>query len=95
MAAMSAFLSSLVNPFGVLIAGGFIHWLGVSVFTLFSGLAVLMIAPLLLCSWHLKRALSLEESEMKGYYENLPEGLHQRGIRNTVLSPFTRQAQPD
>ncbi|CAM7537615.1 MAG: MFS transporter [Enterobacteriaceae bacterium] len=69
MAAMSAFLSSLVNPFGVLIAGGFIHWLGVSVFTLFSGLAVLMIAPLLLCSWHLKRALSLEEGEMKGYYE--------------------------
>ncbi|MGP2471612.1 MFS transporter [Yersinia sp. 2540 StPb PI] len=69
MSAMAAFLSSLANPFGVVIAGWYIHWLGVTPFAVFSGIAVILVAPVLLWSWHLKKALSLEETEMKGYYE--------------------------
>lgn len=30
---------------------------------------MILVAPVLLWSWHLKKALSLEETEMKGYYE--------------------------
>ena len=70
MSAMAAFLSSLANPFGVAIAGWYISLLGVVPFTIISGAAVVLIAPIILCSLHLRRALSLSEDEMKGYYQN-------------------------
>lgn len=69
MFAMAAFLSSLANPVGVIIAGWFIHNLGVTLFAFFSGILMILIVPVLLGSTHLKNALSLEEDEMKDYYE--------------------------
>ncbi|UXY09464.1 hypothetical protein N7922_16490 [Kosakonia sp. ML.JS2a] len=68
MAAMAAFLSSLANPFGVIIAGWYMHWLGVTLFALFAGAVVILMVPILLGSSHLKKALSLDETEMKNYY---------------------------
>lgn len=69
MSAMAVFMSSLANPFGVVIAGWFISNLGVANFALSSGVAVLFIAPLIMCSSDVKKALSLNELDMKGYYE--------------------------
>lgn len=80
MSAMAAFLSSLANPFGVIIAGWYMHWLGVIPFAVLSGIAVILVAPVLLCSWHLKNALSLEEVEMQGYYaKTYPDAFTERG----------------
>lgn len=79
MSAMAGFLSSLANPFGVSIAGWYISWLGVMPFTVISGAIVVLIAPVILCSLHLRRALSLDEVEMKGYYEKTyPEAFYKR-----------------
>lgn len=69
MSAMAVFLSSIANPFGAAIAGWYINWLGVIPFTLGSGLVVILISPIMLCSLHLRNALSLNELEMTGYYE--------------------------
>ncbi|PRA81042.1 MFS transporter [Ochrobactrum sp. MYb29] len=69
MNAMAAFISTLANPFGVMIAGWYIHCLGITPFAIFSGIAVILVAPIPFLSWHLKSALSLEEFEMRGYYE--------------------------
>jgi len=80
MSAMAAFLSSLANPFGVIIAGWYMHWLGVIPFAVLSGIAVILVAPILLWSWHLKNALSLEEVEMQGYYaKTYPDAFTERG----------------
>lgn len=80
MSAMASFLSSLVNPFGVAIAGWYISLLGVVPFTVISGAVVVFIAPVILCSFHLRRALSLDEVEMKGYYEKAyPAAFYKRG----------------
>ena len=77
---MAGFLSSLANPFGVAIAGWYISLLGVVPFTVISGAVVVLIAPVILCSFHLRRALSLDEVEMKGYYEkNYPTAFYKRG----------------
>lgn len=69
MSAMAGFVSSLANPLGVVITGWFISWMGVVPFTLISGIIVILIAPVILRSSHLKKALSLDERAMKGYYE--------------------------
>lgn len=69
MSAMASFLSSLANPFGVALAGWYISLMGVVPFTVISGAIVVFIAPVILCSFHLRRALSLDEVEMTGYYE--------------------------
>ncbi|MBJ9237516.1 H+ Antiporter protein [Citrobacter freundii] len=83
MSAMAAFLSSLANPFGVGIAGWYISMLGVVPFTVISGAVVVLIAPFILCSFHLRRALSLTEAEMKGYYEKTyPQAFYKRGEHN-------------
>ena len=80
MSAMASFLSSLANPFGVVIAGWYISLLGVTPFTVISGAVVVLIAPVILCSLHLRRALSLNEIEMKGYYEKTyPKAFRKRG----------------
>lgn len=80
MSAMAGFLSSLANPFGVAIAGWYISLLGVVPFTVISGAVVVLIAPVILCSFHLRRALSLDEVEMKGYYEKTyPAAFYKRG----------------
>jgi len=79
MSAMAAFLSSLANPFGVAITGWYISFLGVIPFTVISGAAVVFIAPVVLCSFHLRRALSLDENEMKGFYERTyPQAFYKR-----------------
>lgn len=83
MSAMAAFLSSLANPFGVGIAGWYISFFGVAPFAVISGAVVVLIAPLILCSFHLRQALSLNESEMKGYYEKTyPQAFYKRQERN-------------
>lgn len=69
MSAMASFLSSLANPFAVAIAGWYINWLGVMAFSVISGVAVILIAPVVLCSQHLRNALSLDDAQMRGYYE--------------------------
>ncbi|MCL6745032.1 MFS transporter [Kosakonia sp. R1.Fl] len=80
MSAMAGFLSSLANPFGVAFAGWYISLLGVVPFTVISGAVVVLIAPVILCSFHLRRALSLNEVEMKGYYEKTyPAAFYKRG----------------
>ncbi|MGY5957690.1 MFS transporter [Kosakonia sp. BK9b] len=80
MAAMAAFLSSLANPFGVIIAGWYLHWLGVTLFAVACGVVVMLMALVLLWSSHLKKALSLDEREMKGYYQKTyPEAFRERG----------------
>ncbi|MCW2477898.1 MFS transporter [Candidatus Symbiopectobacterium sp. NZEC135] len=77
MSAMAVFLSSIANPFGAAIAGWYINWLGVIPFTLGSGLVVILISPIILCSLHLRKALSLNEFEMNGYYEKTyPEAFY-------------------
>jgi MFS family permease len=79
MSAMAAFLSSLANPFGVAITGWYINLLGVVPFTVISGVIVMLIAPVILLSFHLRRALSLDEAEMKGYYEKTyPKAFYKR-----------------
>ncbi|EKO1025053.1 MFS transporter [Salmonella enterica subsp. enterica] len=79
MSAMAVFLSSLANPFGVTIAGWYFSLLGVVPLTVISGAAVVLIAPVILCSFHLRRALSLDEDEMKGYYEKTyPQAFYKR-----------------
>ena len=67
--AMAGFLSTIANPFGVLVTGWCIHWLGVTTFVVVSGSIVLLVVPFVIWSLHLKQALSLDETEMKGYYE--------------------------
>lgn len=80
MSAMAVFVSSLANPFGVAIAGLYINWNGVVSFTLVSGGVVILIAPIVMCSLHLRKALSLDEAEMKGYYEKTyPKAFYKRG----------------
>lgn len=80
MSAMAMFLSSLANPFGVALAGGFISGMGVEPFAIASGLMVILISPIILCSCDLKKALSLNETEMKGYYEKTyPDAFYVRG----------------
>ncbi|MFE4110575.1 MFS transporter [Kosakonia sp. YIM B13611] len=82
MSAMAGFLSSLANPFGVAIAGWYISLLGVVPFTVISAAVVVFIAPVILCSFHLRQALSLDEGEMKGYYEKTyPAAFYKRGSR--------------
>ncbi|WP_252318397.1 MULTISPECIES: hypothetical protein [Symbiopectobacterium] len=82
MSAMAVFLSSIANPFGAAIAGWYINWLGVIPFTLGSGLIVILISPIILCSLHLRKALSLNEFEMSGYYEKTyPEAFY-KGSEN-------------
>lgn len=77
MSAMAVFMSSLANPFGIIIAGWFISNIGVENFALASGVAVLFIAPLIMCSTDVKKALSLNELDMKGYYEKkYPEAFY-------------------
>ncbi|HGE6737096.1 TPA: MFS transporter [Serratia marcescens] len=69
MSAMASFISSMANPFGLVIAGWCTHRYGVTPFAVFSGGIVILVSPILLWLPKLKIILSLTEGEMRGYYE--------------------------